>query len=87
LREVPDLKTHLPKNTGDELMAKIEKHQHDVPPYIANFTLSIDMERPARKALPSGRDDDQEEEKASGKDSMAALREKMAKRKAAKADE
>jgi hypothetical protein len=39
LREVPDLKTHLPKNTGDELMAKIEKHQHDVPPYIANFTL------------------------------------------------
>jgi|GEM_PF-4256392 len=76
----PELENFLPKTTGDELMAKIEKYQHDINPFVANFNLSIDIS-PGRKALPAGKSDD-DDEKPSKKSNIAALKERMKKHKA-----
>jgi hypothetical protein len=77
--EMPKLADFLPKTTTEDLMAKIEKHANEINPYVANYNLSIDVGRSPQRALPAGRkdDDDEEQERPSGKDQMAALRERM----------
>jgi hypothetical protein len=79
LNDMPDLTDFLPKTTTEELMGKIEKHANEINPFLANYNLSIDVGRGSQKALPAG--GEEEEERPSGKDTMAALRERMRKNK------